>query len=59
MKDYIKEKITDGDRITSIVKQIPDEHDRDAVVAMCSGIVEGFLLATNFKREQEGRGHGV
>jgi hypothetical protein len=58
MEEYIKDKITNGDRLATIVKQIPEGNGRDSVVAMCSGVVEGFLLATDYQKAKEEK-HGV
>lgn len=52
------EKLSNGERIAELVRKIEDDRSRDMVVSMCSGIVEGFLLATDYVRNKENE-HGV
>ncbi len=51
------EKLANGERLAELVRKIEDRHDRDIVVGMCSGVVEGFLLATNYQNREVK--HGV
>lgn len=52
------EKLANGERIAELVRKIDDDRGRDMVVSMCSGLIEGYILATDRKREKEVR-HGV
>ena len=53
------EKLTSGERIADLVAMIEDGHERDMVASMCSGIVEGFLLAKGYHRDKEDKRHGI
>lgn len=49
------EKLANGERIAELVRKIDDDRGRDMVVSMCSGLIEGYILATDRKREKEVR----
>lgn len=52
------EKLANGDQLAELVRKIDDDRGRDMVVSMCSGLIEGYILATDRRREKEVR-HGV
>lgn len=53
------EKLASGERIAELVAKIEDGHERDMVASMCSGLVEGYLLATGYRRDKEDKRHGI
>ena len=52
------EKLANGDQLAELVRKIDDDRGRDMVVSMCSGLIEGYILATDRRREKEIK-HGV